>query len=688
MKKLFINPLLILSFLLCYQWNVQARSLFSEADIISDTKDLLTILSEYDYGDSRAWLNDFQDLMRRIHDTPEIYPQVEELMISFLKSDATFYGKQFVCTQIGIIGTKKSIPILSKMLINESTSEMALLGLEPINDPYVDKTLRKSLTKTKGKYKVGIINSLGVRKDSNSVKTLSKLIFDEDKLVSISSVAALGKIGTDNASQVLGTAYQQAVVPLKWDIADAWLLTAEYTNSKEQSFSIYQEVYKSSPPVSIKTAALKGLLKTHAGDPSEYLLPALKDREPSMQEAVIPLIRELDEKYSVEVYMDELPNLEENLQMQLVLGIADRGDLSAHGHILNLIKSNNQALRLAGLRTFPDYAKSSDIVFLARFASKNKGRERDLARICLYTMNSENVDDAILTVAQKACPEERVELIRAMGYRDIISGCDLLLITVKHPERKVRLESYKTLAKLGTPEYLPAIIDLMIKAESNAERKEAEKTITSIAETIPDASIRSDKILRILSGTNDVNAIVSCINILGNLGTEKSLAALRNYLNNEEAKIQVAAIKALSAWPDASPKEDLLGVLLETEDIKQHNLAMQGYIKLTNMDEAVSEDKKVKLFEEALNLANDVNEQKIVLSGLAKVNSMDALNLAIKLLNDTKIRNEAEAAVIDISGDVGQLDPEKTQIILNQLIKETENPDFRSRIEETLQWIK
>jgi hypothetical protein len=340
------------------------------------------------------------------------------------------------------------------------------------------------------------------------------------------------------------------------------------------------------------------------------------------------------------------------------------------------------------MRTFPEYAKSSDIVFLASFASKNKGRERELARICLNTMNGENVDEAILTVVQRACPEKRVELIRAMGYRNIVSGCDLLLITVKHQERKVRLESYKTLAKLGTPEYLPAIIELMMKADSNAERREAEKTITSIAETIPDASARSDEILKIIPEVTDLDALVSCINVLGNLGTEKSLPVLRDYLNNKENKIQIAAIKALSVWPDANPREDLRGVLLNTEDKKQHTLAMQGYIKLTNMDESLTEDEKVKLFEEALKLADDVNEKKIVLSGLAKANSLNALNLAVKLLSDAELKSEAEAAVIDISGDVGRINPEETRTILNLLLNETRNPDFKSRIEETLKWIK
>ena len=145
MKSFFIYTILIISIffgsLNCVI--AEKRHADPDDDIIKDTKELLDIIVEYKFGDSRAWLNDFEDLFLRIHDKPEIYPEIEKLMIEFLESDAIMLGKQYICKQLGIIGSKQSVTVLSKMLLVESDYNLALLALEPIDDPEVDKALIK-----------------------------------------------------------------------------------------------------------------------------------------------------------------------------------------------------------------------------------------------------------------------------------------------------------------------------------------------------------------------------------------------------------------------------------------------------------------------------------------------------------------------------------------------------------------
>jgi len=690
MKKLFIYTALVLSLCISFQGNSVVVQVNKNADenILTDTKQLLEILSVYNYGDSRAWLNDFQNLMRRVHSNPDIYPEIEDLMLNFLKSDALYPGKLYICTQIGVIGSRKSVPVLYKMLLDETSSEIALLGLEPIVGPEADKALLKGLSKTSGKYKVGIINSLGVRKCPDAIKPLSKLISGKDLQIASASIAALGKIGTANATDILEDAFRKTTAPLKWEISDALLKTTDPVNNKDQSFKIYKEIYDSNPPVSIKTAALKGLISTYSGNPDDYLLPALNDPDPAMQEAVIPIIRNLDGLLDTDKYLHNSSSLDENTRAQLILALADRGDPIAHDQLLELIKSDSKDLRLAGLRTFPEYAKTSDIVFLANLAASTKGRERDLVRECLNTMKGENVEDAILRLVLRACPDPKVELIRAMGQRNITEGCEILLITAKHKERKVRLESYKILGKIASSEYLTEVIALMINSQSNADRREAEKAVVSIAKTIPEKTAQSQEILKLIPDLIEVDAIVSCINVLGALGVNNSLDILKDYLNHDESKIRIASIKALSEWPDAAPKMKLKNVLMGTEDKKEHTLAMQGYIRLTIMDTSIDEKEKTVAVIEALEIAQNPNEKKIVMSGLAKVNCIDALNFAIELLDNPELQKEAEAAVLDISGDVGRNYPQKTRDILNQLLTQTESPEFKSKIEETLKWMK
>src|SRR4029434_2360833 len=95
--------------------------------------------------------------------------------IAFLKSDATPGGKDFICKQLSIIGTEASVPALVEVLADHKTADLGRACLERIPGPAVDRALRDSLAKTKDRTRLGVINTLGVRRDPGSVSALRPL---------------------------------------------------------------------------------------------------------------------------------------------------------------------------------------------------------------------------------------------------------------------------------------------------------------------------------------------------------------------------------------------------------------------------------------------------------------------------------------------------------------------------------
>ncbi len=61
---------------------------------------------------------------------------------------------------------------LAALLGDEKLAHMARYGLEPIPDPAVDDALRDALGKLKGRPLVGVIGSIGVRRDTKAVEPL------------------------------------------------------------------------------------------------------------------------------------------------------------------------------------------------------------------------------------------------------------------------------------------------------------------------------------------------------------------------------------------------------------------------------------------------------------------------------------------------------------------------------------
>ena len=104
----------------------------------------------------------------------------EAKLIAVLKSDAPLKDKADACRELSLVGTKESVAPLAALLGDEKLSHLARYGLEPIPDPAVDEALRDALRKLKGRPLVGVIGSIGVRRDAKAVEPLSGLLKDTD----------------------------------------------------------------------------------------------------------------------------------------------------------------------------------------------------------------------------------------------------------------------------------------------------------------------------------------------------------------------------------------------------------------------------------------------------------------------------------------------------------------------------
>ena len=225
----------------------------------TEMDELLEKVKTYDWGQSREPLTKLSDLVRNAYGSPAELRRIEKSMLDVLRSDATRAGKQFVCRKLSIIGTEESVPTLGAMLTDAKTSDMARYALERIPGAAVDEALRNALRKTTGKTKVGIINTLGQRRDSKSVRALRRLIRDSDPLTAGAAVAALGNIAGPRATKALAQAKDRATGKLRLLICDAYLKCADELaaqGKKEDALAIYNELMKEPKPINI--AALRG----------------------------------------------------------------------------------------------------------------------------------------------------------------------------------------------------------------------------------------------------------------------------------------------------------------------------------------------------------------------------------------------------------------------------------------------
>src|SRR5436305_1951267 len=90
-------------------------------------------------------------------------------LVAVLTSDATPGAKADACRRLAVVGTRDAVPALAALLGDDKLAHMARYALEPIPDPSVDAALREALGKLQGRPLVGVIGSIGVRRDASAV---------------------------------------------------------------------------------------------------------------------------------------------------------------------------------------------------------------------------------------------------------------------------------------------------------------------------------------------------------------------------------------------------------------------------------------------------------------------------------------------------------------------------------------
>ena len=111
---------------------------------------------------------------------------------------------------MSLIGSADAVPALAELLTNSELSQMGRYALERIPDAAASAALREALPKAEGVLKVGVINSLGVRRDADSTPLLVALLDNSDQQIAAAAIAALGAIGSADAAKALSDVQKKA----------------------------------------------------------------------------------------------------------------------------------------------------------------------------------------------------------------------------------------------------------------------------------------------------------------------------------------------------------------------------------------------------------------------------------------------------------------------------------------------
>ena len=179
----------------------------------------------------------------------------EPAALAVLASDADTYKKAMACDTLGRVGTAKAVPALAKLLADEKLHDYARDGLERIADSAAGKALLESLKTLKGNLRVGVIITLGDRREVAAVPALAKIAKAKDAPAAEAALSSLAQIATDDAAKAILAGLAAADGETKVSAAHAALAAAarmDKTGRKEVAGKLRAAVAGTDVPAHLK----------------------------------------------------------------------------------------------------------------------------------------------------------------------------------------------------------------------------------------------------------------------------------------------------------------------------------------------------------------------------------------------------------------------------------------------------
>ncbi|MHC4071659.1 MAG: HEAT repeat domain-containing protein [Planctomycetota bacterium] len=654
----------------------------------ADIDKKLAAIAGYERGMDREPLIAVEEIIRQSQNKPELRKYVERRLAELL-AGATLEGKSFICKQLWSIGTADSVPAVAKLLADESTADMACYAIGQNPSPEAGKALRDALSKTSPQVQIRIINLLGDRRDTQSVEAIGKLVFAAEKQVGEAAVTALGKIGGAQARKILAQARARGDSDLKFAATDAYLRCAEdlaAAGETEQATAIYKELAGQNEEAIFRSAAIKGLADIGGPDAVPLVIAALRDQNRMVRTTAGGCVRTMQGQGVTELFAAELPKTPIGEQVLLISALADRGDPAALPVIIAAAKSTDAGIRKAALQAIGKLGDASSVDLLVEVAAGRAGSEEKAAAInSLGLLGGDGVDNAIVKHIQNSQPTLRAQLIQVLSDRNAVGAVAALLAEAAQPGPRVRRAAFKALGKLAGEKDLPALVETLVQTEDNSGRTDAEKAVVAVCRRITDENKRADVVLAAHKVEKRVAVRCSLLRVLGGIANGKALVTLVIASKAKDPVVSDTAVRALAKWPDATTAGILLETYSQTQNDVHRLLSLRGFVRLLALPAGShSAHDTLEMCRLAMGLTRDLQEKKLLLSGLANLADPEALAIVEPFLQVETVRAEAATAAIRIARAIAKTHPEQARTAMNKLLAVSQSRNLREQAKEII----
>ncbi|HZN58501.1 MAG TPA: HEAT repeat domain-containing protein [Planctomycetota bacterium] len=620
-------------------------------------------------------------------DDPSVEKDPAKLLATLQKADATVFEKAKACQRLAVVGTKDAVPVLAELLANEQLAHYARFALEPIPDPSVDEALRAAVGKLQGSLLIGVINSLGKRKDTKAVEPLAKLAAGGDPAVAGAAANALGRIGGADAASSLRRAFTAASGPQRANLAEACLTCAESlvaAGKQDEAVSLYDLVRKSDLPSHIQAAAVRGVIVARQTEGIPLLVEKLQSDDGVTFEVALGASRELRSEKATLALVDLLPKLSPERRALVIGALGERKDPKARPALLDEAKGGHGFARVAAIRALGQLGDPAAVPVLLDAAS---GADADVAHAALETLEALGGKEIDATIVERLARSEgasRAVLIDLAGRRRIASAAPALRQAADATDGATRAAAYRSLGRVATVEDIPFLLSRSILAPGGSpDSAVAEAALRSAVERLHDKDGAAGRVLAAMaSAPADVR--IRLLDVLKSVGGARAVKAVAASAREGDESVKKAALKTLGEWTSEDAAPELLVLIQGSKDGPERRQAFEGLQRIIGGLRFPKEE-RLALCKKAMDAAENDEERKIVLRTYAALPAVETLAILSPYLTQPGLKDEACTAAVTIGERILRYSPGPVKESMKQVVQAAPEKSVTERAKKLLE---
>lgn len=610
-------------------------------------------LEELDYsGDQSALIALDADFRAAGTDATKLAAVGKRLVALLSRNDVSVAARQAACQRLGALLAAQATPdtaalaVLKEMLANSREADIARLALETAPGTAVDQVFLDVLTKSSGRTRLGIIQTIAKRRTAAAVPALAALLEDKDSATVTAATVALGQIGGRDALAALRSARG----------VDAGTVEAKLTIARQlpaaEATALFITV-EGNPHLAPhqRAAALRGLIDADPTAAASHITNALAGSDWALKQVAIESILATPANDVIPALAAKLATYDSPTQAAVLAAFGRRPDRAAVAATIAATAHQDAAVRTAAIDAIGRLPGDKDMVsVLAKFVAGADSDAAKLAKQSLARLNGPDVSAVVLAGAKSAATEHRAVFVEQIALRNLTEGLPFLRDCRSDANAGVRAAAIAALGEIAPPADQKLALEWAAAATDGTEQTRAIRAVLNLTLRNPDAATRALPVYEFIEKT-DAPVAVRLLPLLQRLGGKESADCVARLAVRDNAALATAAVSTLTRWSDGSALYALGSVAAKGTIGSARAAAQQGALSYFERNRETWTATESSAVSQLFAATSDVGVRQRLVTLLNRAADAEAAALAEKLSGDATLGETAKDAVLSIASN-------------------------------------